>query len=97
MDWFIALLARVALLVVWIATPLVNRAFHGDWILPLLGILFLPLTALTYVLVYAIAGGVAGWNWLWVVLAFLLDLGAHSAPARNAMRTRSAGMPPGVE
>jgi hypothetical protein len=98
MDWFIALLARVALLVVWLATPLVNRAFHGDWILPLLGILFLPLTALTYVLVYTIAGDVTGWNWLWVVLAFLLDLGAHSAPARNAaMRARSAGMPPEVE
>ena len=28
--------ARLALLVVWILTPLVNRAFHGGWLLPLL-------------------------------------------------------------
>ncbi len=44
MSWLIALFARVALLVVWLATPLVNRAFQGGWILPLLGILILPIT-----------------------------------------------------
>lgn len=97
MDWFIAFLARLALLVVWIATPLVNRAFHGGWLLPLLGMLFLPLTVLVYVIVYALAGDVTGWNWLWVVLALLLDLAAHGAPARNAARARSAGMPPAAK
>ena len=51
MSWLIALFARVALLVVWLATPLVNRAFQGGWILPLLGILNLPITTLAYVLV----------------------------------------------
>ncbi|HEY7975893.1 MAG TPA: hypothetical protein VID72_11150, partial [Ktedonobacterales bacterium] len=77
----LALLARLALLVVWLTTPLVTRAFQGGWILPLLGILFLPITALTYVALYAIAGGVTGWAWLWIVLAFLFDLGTHSAGA----------------
>jgi hypothetical protein len=81
--------ARLALLVVWIVTPLVNRAFHGGWLLPLLGILFLPLTTLVYVLVYSLSGsGVTGWGWLWVVLAFLLDLGVYSSPARRAARAR---------
>ena len=42
MSWLIALFARLALLVVWLSTPLVNRAFHGGWLLPLLGILLLP-------------------------------------------------------
>jgi hypothetical protein len=100
MSWLVALFARVALLVVWLSTPLVNHAFHGNWILPLLGILLLPITTLTYVLVYYISGSVTGWGWLWVVLAFLLDLAANSAPARNATRARSrrSGSPsqPGI-
>jgi len=87
--------ARVALFFVWILTPLVNHAFHGGWLLPLLGIIFLPCTTLVYVLVYAPGIGVTGWGWLWVVLAFLLDLGAYSSPARSAARARSkkSGIP----
>ncbi len=89
MSWLIALFTRIALLVIWIGTSLVSRAFQGGWILPLLGLLLLPITTLTYVLVYSIAGSVTGWGWLWVVLAFLLDLAAHSAPARQAVQARS--------
>jgi len=95
MSWLIALFSRIALLCVWIGTPLVGRAFHGGWLLPLLGILLLPITTLTYVLVYYIAGSVTGWGWLWVALAVLLDLAANSYPARSATRARStrAGSP----
>ena len=89
MSWLVALFSRLALLVVWLSTPLVYRAFHGGWLLPLLGILILPITTLAYVLVYALSGDVTGWGWLWVVLAFLLDLAAHSAPARQAVQARS--------
>ena len=81
MGCLIALFARVALLVVWITTTMVHRAFQGGWLLPLLGILFLPITTLVYVLVYSISGGVTGWGWFWVILAFILDLGAHSSGA----------------
>jgi hypothetical protein len=31
MGCLAALFARLALLVVWFSTPLVNRAFHGGW------------------------------------------------------------------
>lgn len=92
MSWLIALFSRIALLVVWLTTPLVSRAFHGGWILPLLGLLILPITTLTYVLVYYISGSVTGWGWLWVVLACLLDLAANSYPGRQAAaRARRAG------
>ena len=89
MSWLIALFSRIALLCVWIWTPLVARAFHGGWLLPLLGILLLPITTLVYVLVYSISGSVTGWGWLWVALALLLDLGAHSYNARSAVQARS--------
>ena len=95
MSWLIALFSRIALLCVWIWTPLVARAFHGGWLLPLLGIILLPITTLAYVLVYYISGSVTGWGWLWVALALLLDLAAHSYPARQATQARSrrAGSP----
>src|SRR6266705_1881555 len=92
MVWVFSFLARLALLFVWILTPLVNRAFHGGWILPLLGIIFLPITTLVYALVYYISGSVTGWGWLWVVLALLLDLAAHSYPARSTMQARKSRM-----
>jgi|SRR5947209_2455814 len=88
MSWLFALFARLALLVVWLSTPLVQRAFHGGWLLPLLGILLLPITTLTYVIVYALAGSVTGWSWIWIALAVLLDLAANSFPARSATRAR---------
>jgi len=92
MSWLIALFSRIALLCVWIWTPLVGRAFHGGWLLPLLGILFLPITALTYILVYAVVGSVTGWGWAWIVLAVLLDLAAHSYPARSAIQARKSNI-----
>ena len=93
MSWLLALFSRVALLWVWIGTPLVGRAFHGGWLLPLLGILLLPITTLVYVLVYALSGnGVTGWGWLWVVLAVLVDLAAHSYPARSALQARKSSI-----
>lgn len=76
--WMLGLLARVALVVIWATTPLVTRAFHGGWILPLLGVFFLPVTALTYTVVFALAGGVSGLGWLWVAGALLLDLASHA-------------------
>src|SRR5437764_12390529 len=58
--WLLGLLTRVALVVIWFTTPLVTRAFHGGWIVPLLGVFFLPVTALTYTIVFALAGSVCG-------------------------------------
>jgi hypothetical protein len=67
---------RLALLVVWLATTLVDRAFEG-FLLPLLGLIFLPLTTLVFVLVWTPAGGLGGGGWLWVALAFLVELGGY--------------------
>lgn len=77
----LALFVRVALLVIWFTTPLVTRAFHGGWIMPLLGMIFFPLTTLTYTIVFALAGSVTGSAWLWVVGALLLDLVSYGGQA----------------
>ena len=71
-----AISPRLALILVWIFTTLVDRAFEG-FLLPLLGLVFLPLTTLVYVLAYRPVTGVTGWGWFWVVLAVLFDLGSY--------------------
>lgn len=89
MGCLLALFARVGLLVVWLQTSLVKTAFHDGWILPLLGIIFLPITTLSYVVVYALGNGVTGWAWLWVILGFLFDVGMHgSGVSSNRVRIR---------
>ena len=87
--WLLGLLARVALVVVWVTTALVTRAFHGGWIVPLLGVLLLPVTALTYTVVSALTGSVTGLGWLWVAGALLLDLASHAGRTNK----RSSGLP----
>ncbi len=90
MGCLVTLLARVAMIGVWIWTPLVNRAFGGNWLFPLLGVIFLPITALMYVLVYVPGVGVTGWSWVWIALGVVLDLATHSAGAYSN-RKRIAG------
>ncbi len=79
MPCLLALMAaffpRLALLIVWLARPtLVSAAFGNMFLLPFLGIVFLPFTTLVYVLLYVPGFGLSGWAWLWVGLAVLLDL-----------------------
>ena len=79
MPCLLALMAaffpRLAFLVVWLARPvLVSDAFGNIFLLPLLGIIFLPFTTLFYVLFYRPGVAVAGWEWVWIGFAFLIDL-----------------------
>jgi hypothetical protein len=89
MAWLVAGLSRLALILVWIFTPYVGRAFDGGfwgWFLPLIGVLFFPVTVLAYLVVNELAGGVTGWSWVWIVLAFLVDTAAHSAGVASTRR-----------
>lgn len=77
---------RLALILVWLLTPLVTRAFGTQILLPLLGLIFLPLTTLVYVLVFIPGVGVVGFGWLWLILALIIDLSTYG----GAYRTRGA-------
>jgi hypothetical protein len=72
---------RLALIAFWLLTNVVDRAFHGV-LVPLIGLIFLPLTTLAYVLAYHPVRRVSGWGWALVLLALLLDLGAYGRASR---------------
>lgn len=73
---FAGMFPRLGVLFIWLARPgFFSAAFGGSWFWPLLGILFLPFTTLMYVLLWS-ATGLTGWDWLWLILAFLIDIGA---------------------
>ena len=67
---------RLTLLCVWLFTPLVYRAYD-TFIIPVLGIIFLPFTTLMYTLAYIPGIGLTGWGWFWVILGVLLDMGSY--------------------
>ncbi len=84
-----AFFPRIALALIWIFSTAVQRAFDGGWVLPLLGLLLLPYTTLTYVLINWWWGPVRGFEWFFVALAFFVDLGSYASGAR-AQQTRTA-------
>jgi hypothetical protein len=67
---------RVALLVLWLFTPLVDRAFN-TFVGPLLGLAFLPFTTIMYVLVWP----AIGWGWFWIGIGLLLDISTYAGGA----------------
>jgi hypothetical protein len=81
---------RLALFIVWVARPARVDAAFDTFLLPLLGIIFLPFATLMYVLLYTPGRGLTGGDWFWVVLAGLLDVAhwAASATQRNQLPGR---------
>lgn len=81
--FFISLFAlgpRIAFLVYWLWRPAVVQLTFKGWILPLLGLIFLPWTTLMYVLVYG-ANGIVGFDWVWLGLALVFDIASYSSGA----------------
>ena len=90
---------RLIVIFAWIARPAYFGAVFDTWIFPLLGLIFLPFTTLIYLLVGAPPQGVNGFEWVWIVLAVLLDLGqyANTYEQRDTIQTgmgRDTGQPP---
>ncbi len=73
---FGAFFPRLAVLFIWLARPAYfSAAFGGSWLLPVLGVIFLPFTTLLYVLLWSPGIGLVGLDWLWLLFALVLDLG----------------------
>ena len=84
---------RVVLVIMWIVGPRVNAAFDS-FIVPLLGLIFLPYTTIMYVLVWNPVTGIYGWDWLWLGLGLWLDIMKWGQMANN--RKEVPGYPEGA-
>jgi hypothetical protein len=88
MCCFLASLAffgpRLAFLIYWLipfGQLKVAAAFNG-WLIPILGLIFLPWTTLIYTLVFP----VFGLDWVWLGLALLADLVSYGAGGASRRR-----------
>ncbi len=69
---------RLIVIFAWIARPAYFDAVFSTFVFPLLGLIFLPFTTLMVLLVGAPPAGVTGFEWFWITLAVLLDLGHYA-------------------
>jgi hypothetical protein len=65
---------RIVLLLLFLFSTYLERAYHG-LLLPLLGLVFLPLTTLAYAWMANTGQPTAGINLLILILAVVIDLG----------------------
>lgn len=70
---------RIGFLIWWLINPLRFSAAFDTFILPLLGVIFLPWTTLMYIGIFP--GGISGFDWVWMGLAFLADLSSYAGGA----------------
>jgi hypothetical protein len=72
---------RVALAFTWIFTTLVDRAYD-NFIIPVLGFVFLPWTTLVYALAYD-GHDVSALGWFCVAIALFADVSSYTVSARR--------------
>jgi len=95
MGCFIALFAlvspRLALFLLALFSNVLSRAFDS-WVVPLLGFFLLPWTTLAYAAFWDWGPGhhVTGFEWFFVALAFIVDVGSYAGGGR-ARSQRSTG------
>jgi hypothetical protein len=71
---------RLGILVWWLIRPAyVTTGVGGSWLLAILAWIFLPWTALMYLIVYP--GGLVGFDWVWLGLGLLFDILSYSGGA----------------
>jgi hypothetical protein len=80
------LFPRVVLAVMYLTSTYLQRAYHGQMLLPLLGFFFLPLTTIVYAWEINNHMATAGINLLWLLIAVLIDLGGLGGGASRRRR-----------
>jgi hypothetical protein len=84
---FTALVAagpRLAFILWWIFQPARFDLAFSSIIWPILGVLFLPWTALMWVIVAP--GGVTGFDWVWIALALVFDIATYAGNGESGRR-----------
>ena len=77
---------RVVLVLMFLFTHYLQRAFHGGLLLPLLGFIFLPITTIVYA--WEINNGLPldGINLIWLLLAVVIDVSGWGSGGIHARR-----------
>jgi hypothetical protein len=77
---------RVILFLMWFFTGYLDRAYRHEFLLPLLGFFFLPITTIAYAWMVNSHMPLDGFNLLILIVAVLFDAGSHSGGARYYRR-----------
>ena len=78
---------RVILVLMWLFSSYLDRAYHG-LVIPLLGFIFLPITTIVYAWMVNSGLPIAGFNLVILIVAVLLDAGSHGSGASYYRRRR---------
>jgi hypothetical protein len=83
---------RIALLLWWITNPARFALTFQGWLIfpglwPILGFFILPWTTLAYV--FVAPGGLTLFDWIILIVALIIDLGAHGGGGEAYRRRRS--------
>jgi hypothetical protein len=87
----ILLFPRVVLVLMWLFTTYLTRAFHGGLLLPLFGFIFLPITTIVYAWELNNRMPMEGINLLWLLIAVIIDLGGLGGGAHRQSRRNAGG------
>ena len=76
---------RAVLLLLFLLTNFLSRAYHG-LLVPLLGFIFLPLTTLVYAWILNSGGSAQGVYLVAIIICIMVDLGliGHTARSRRS-------------
>jgi hypothetical protein len=95
---FSVMFPRLGVLFIWLARPAYfNSVFGGSWILPLLGVIFLPFTTLMTILLWSPGVGLYGFDWFWIAMSVMIDLmhaGTSAYQNRDKLPLSNSAPPP---
>ncbi len=71
---------RLVLILMWLSTNILSRAYHG-LLIPILGFFFLPITTVVYAWMVTHHMAIEGPNLIVLIVAVVLDAGSHGGGA----------------
>jgi hypothetical protein len=83
----VLLFPRVILVLMWLFSNTLDRAYHG-LVIPLLGFIFLPITTIVYAWMVNNGLAIEGVNLIILIIAVLLDAGSHGSGVSYSRRRR---------
>ena len=94
----LAFAPRLVLLLAWLFGNRWDIIWRGQWLLPLLGIIFAPFTTIMYMLSWS-PTGIQGWDWMWIILGVFMDVlkWAQIGANRKGIPGYPRGYPPGYQ